>query len=532
MMMRDININELSKHYLSIRESKNDAIITSDKSKTILSWNIGAQNLFGYSENEVIGKSISIIIPERYKLAHEKGMDSLIAGGKPRVIGAAVELSGLHKKGHEFPIELTLGLWSDGEEMYFSGIIRDISVRKKNELIIKDQAEELEKEKFALEIENQRFITISQSEKDAIITSDNEKLIHSWNKGAEMIFGYARENVIGLPISIIIPEKYRKLHDAGMDRMINGGSPQVIGKTLELSGLHKDGHEFPIELTLGTWNYQNKIFFSGIIRDITGRKKAEIAIQREKNKSDELLKNILPEETIKELKENGYVQSKYFPEASIMFTDIVGFTGIAENKKAKELVSGLNMMFTHFDKIVRRRGLEKIKTIGDSYMCAGGVPGSSHTHAVDCVLAAIQFLTYIRSEKNLLNCKIRIGIHTGSVMGGVVGDWKYTYDIWGDSVNIASRMESSGLPDKINISESTYQIVKEFFQCDFRGKIKAKNKGMMSMYRVRKIHKELSIDDQGRSPNEAFFEKYNKLALESIHRHPSFTTIHSEKALT
>ena len=101
-------------------------------------------------------------------------------------------------------------------------------------------------------------------------------------------------------------------------------------------------------------------------------------------------------------------------------------------------------------------------------MCAGGVPVSNITHAIDCVLAAIQFLSYIRSEKNLLKCSIRIGIHSGPVMGGVVEDWKYTYDIWGDSVNIASRMESSGLPDKINISERTYELVKDFFQCDFR----------------------------------------------------------------
>ena len=501
----------LSKHYLAISQSKNDAIITSDKSKVILSWNQGAQNLFGYTESEVLGKLISKIIPDRFKAAHDEGMEGIINGKPPRVIGNAVELFGLHKDGHEFPIELTLGKWSSGDEMYFSGIIRDISRRKRNELLIAEQAKQLKKEKIELEIENQRFITVSQSELDAIITSDENKMINSWNRGAENIFGYLREEVIGKPISVIIPEKYKKLHDDGMDQVIMGAQPKVIGKTVELSGLHKNGKEFPVELTLGSWKSHDKVFFSGIIRDISERKEAERIIQKEKNKSENLLKNILPMEVIEELKIKGSVKPRYFPAITVLFTDIVGFTKITEKFDVEELVSGLNHMFTKFDKIVKTRSLEKIKTIGDAYMCAGGVPIQNTTHAIDSILAAIQFLTYIRSRENKLNCQIRIGIHTGPVMGGIVGSWKYTYDIWGDSVNIAARMEASGLPNKINVSEDTYKLIKDFFECDFRGKMEAKNKGLMAMYRLRKIHKHLSVDGLGKTPNNLFYQEYNKL---------------------
>lgn len=509
-----MKIEELGKQYLAISQSLNDAIITSDKTKKILSWNIGAQNLFGYLEAEVIGKPISIIIPDKFKHAHNEGMEGAINGQPPRVIGKTVELSGLHKDGHEFSIELTLGKWSSGDEMYFSGIIRDITLRKNIELLIAKQAEELKKEKLELEIGSQRFITISQSEQDAIITSDEEKLIHSWNKGAEKIFGYSREEVIGKPISLIIPDQYKKMHEDGMDRMIGGGNPKLIGKTVELTALHKTNKEFPIELTLGHWSSGNKNFFSGIIRDISDRKESERIIQEEKRKADELLKNILPVEVIDELKIKGSVKSKYFPEASILFTDIVGFTKITEEIEVEALVSGLNRMFTRFDQIVKNRGLEKIKTIGDAYMCAGGIPVHNVSHAIDCVLTAIQFLSYIRSVENRLKCQIRIGIHTGPVMTGVVGEWKYTYDIWGDSVNVASRMESSGLPNKINISENTYHMVKNFFECDFRGDIKAKNKGSMGMYTVKGIKKSLSVDRQGKKIGKLFFEEYNKFKLQ------------------
>lgn len=299
--------------------------------------------------------------------------------------------------------------------------------------------------------------------------------------------------------------------------MIRGAPPRVIGKTVEVMGLHKSGREFPVELTLGSWRAQDRIFFSGIIRDVSERKKAEAALKEEKNKTEDLLKNILPLESIEELKTQGFVRAKHFPEASILFTDIVGFTKIAEQNGAEELVSGLNEMFGRFDRIVKRRGLEKIKTIGDAYMCAGGIPTPNKTHAIDCVLAAIQFIHYARSVENRLKCSIRVGIHSGPVMGGIVGEWKYTYDIWGDAVNVAARMESSGLANRINISESTYRLVRYFFECESRGQIAAKHKGELKMYKIRRIKKDFSVDGLGLIPNELFFNKYQALRGHASH---------------
>ena len=367
---------------------------------------------------------------------------------------------------------------------------------------------------------SKRYLTISQSEKDAIITSDKDKTIQSWNLGAEKIFGYQQDEVLDKSIEILIPERYRARHDEGMTRILRGGEERVIGKTVELTALHKDGREFPIELTLGFWQSENETFFSAIIRDITERKESERLIQLEKKKADNLLQNILPSDVIHELKQKGKVQSKHYPDVTVLFTDIVGFTRITETYEADKLVSELNIMFSHFDKIVKRRGLEKIKTIGDSYMCAGGIPLKNNTHAVDAVLAAIQMLMIIKakrkerpeSEKDFWN--IRLGIHSGPVMAGVVGEWKYTYDIWGDTVNVASRMESSGLPGFINISQNTYQLVQDFFDCLVRNKIDVKNKGEMEMYVISGIKKELSIDNKGRKPNNLFYDQYKRMKLQ------------------
>jgi class 3 adenylate cyclase len=235
-------------------------------------------------------------------------------------------------------------------------------------------------------------------------------------------------------------------------------------------------------------------------------------VELEKEKSEKLLLNILPEEVADELKLNGEVKPVYFESISVMFTDFKGFTQIAEGMSAEGLIKELDACFTQFDKISHQYRLEKLKTIGDSYMCAGGIPRVNVTHAFDCCLAAIEiqdFIDLLRTMKKLKNIpywELRLGIHTGSVMAGVVGEKKFAYDVWGDTVNIASRMESSGTPGRINISEQTYQIVKTRFECEYRGKVNAKNKGEIDMYYLNRIKPEFSRDGLGRSPNEKFWE--------------------------
>lgn len=219
-------------------------------------------------------------------------------------------------------------------------------------------------------------------------------------------------------------------------------------------------------------------------------RKTNILIEEEKNRSDTLLLNILPEETARELKQNGKVQAKKFESVTVLFTDFEGFTKIAESLEPEKLIKSIDYYFNKFDEISTKYGLEKIKTIGDSYMCAGGLPIVNKTHAKDAILAAIEIIDLVKKGKNaqndLTHFEIRIGIHTGPLVAGIVGLKKWQYDIWGDTVNIASRMESSGEVGKVNISEATYNLVNDEDELQFesRGKIAIKNKGAISMYFV------------------------------------------------
>jgi class 3 adenylate cyclase len=216
-------------------------------------------------------------------------------------------------------------------------------------------------------------------------------------------------------------------------------------------------------------------------------------LRLEKKKSDDLLLNILPEEVAEELKTKGNAEAKQFNEVTVMFTDFKNFTQISEKLSPTELVNEIHTCFKAFDNIITKHNIEKIKTIGDSYMCVGGLPVINATNAVDVVNAAIEIQQFMqqhlnqRKTENKEPFEIRIGVHTGSVVAGIVGVKKFAYDIWGDTVNTASRMESSGEAGKVNISGSTYELVKDKFVCTHRGKISAKGKGEIDMYFVESI---------------------------------------------
>ena len=213
-------------------------------------------------------------------------------------------------------------------------------------------------------------------------------------------------------------------------------------------------------------------------------------IKKGKKLSDELLLNILPFSIAEELKTKGNAESKLIDKVTVLFTDFKGFTQLSEQFTPQELVAEINECFSAFDQIMHRHNVEKIKTIGDSYMAAGGLPTSNKTHAEDVIEAALEIQQYMtaykkaREDAGKLFFEIRIGVHSGPVVAGIVGIRKFAYDIWGDTVNTASRMESSGEVGKVNVSESTYTLTQDKFNFTYRGKIAAKGKGEISMYFV------------------------------------------------
>ncbi len=232
-----------------------------------------------------------------------------------------------------------------------------------------------------------------------------------------------------------------------------------------------------------------------LYRRIVYMRKAKKTIEYEKDRSDKLLLNILPEEIAEELKEKGRAEAKRFEQVSILFTDFKEFTQIAEKLNAEELVGEINSCFKKFDAICAKFGIEKIKTIGDAYMAAGGLPVPNKDSVRNTVLAGLEMAACMisrkmeRDKEGKIFFEMRVGIHTGAVIAGIVGDTKFQYDLWGDTVNTASRMENTGKTGKVNISQSTYEIIKDdpVFRFQSRGKIKAKGKGDVNMWFVEKV---------------------------------------------
>jgi len=212
--------------------------------------------------------------------------------------------------------------------------------------------------------------------------------------------------------------------------------------------------------------------------------------RKEKDRSDELLLNILPEETARELINTGITTARQYADVTVLFCDIVGFTKVAELLTAQELVKEIDTYFRAFDDIIGEHGMEKIKTVGDAYVAVGGMPLHNEASAKDVVNAAIAMLKKVqdlglqRKAENRPAFELRVGLHTGSVVAGVVGSKKFQFDIWGDAVNVAARMEQNSEPGKINVSDVTYETIKNDFTCVARGKIEAKNKGLIEMFFV------------------------------------------------
>ncbi len=252
--------------------------------------------------------------------------------------------------------------------------------------------------------------------------------------------------------------------------------------------------------------------------------KSESALDLERGKnakrhqeSEKLLLNILPAPIAAELKAAGRAEPQLYEKVTVLFTDFVGFTSIAEKLSAKELVGELDRCFSYFDSVAEKYGLEKLKTIGDAYMAAGGIPVVNTTHPFDCALAALEIQSFmgqmreIKTNQNLPYWELRLGMHVGPLVAGVVGEKKFAYDVWGDTVNTASRMESSGEAGAINLSKDLYEEIKFLFDCEYRGRVAAKNKGEIDMYFLLGLKPKYSVSGLGRVPNGDFKDLYARL---------------------
>ncbi|WP_108517600.1 adenylate/guanylate cyclase domain-containing protein [Bradyrhizobium algeriense] len=233
----------------------------------------------------------------------------------------------------------------------------------------------------------------------------------------------------------------------------------------------------------------------------------------EKSESERLLLNILPASIAAELKASSRVKPRFFDLATVIFIDFSGFTRIVETMEPASVIDQLDQHFTRFDDIIAKHRLEKLKTIGDAYLAVGGVPEPNRSHAMDAALCALQIMDHMtklnrqREKLHLPAWHARIGINTGPVIAGVVGKHKFTYDIWGNTVNVAERVEASGVPGRITISEATWQHIKGRFETEPRGAVEVKHKGLVNMYFLNRVKPEFASDPAGTMPNEGFWKK-------------------------
>gem|GEM_PF-2438258 len=365
------------------------------------------------------------------------------------------------------------------------------------------------------QLSNERMKQILDSALDGVISMDQSGFVTTWNPQAEKIFGWTSEEVIGNKLSdYIIPPEYRVSHEKGLQRFMTTGEYKVLHSRIEITAIRKDEVIIPVELTILPIKTENTYSFSAFIRDISDRKKAEdlmknynkslreevskqtqeLAVKNDElilanRETERLLDTILPKSISHRLKNGEHTIAEKFPHTTILFADLAGFTEYAKSSDPVKIVRLLSSIFTEFDTIAERYGLEKIKTIGDAYMVASGIPEYQEHHAYLIAKFAIDCFQWFDKymEKEGLGLQMRIGIHTGETVAGVIGTKKIAYDVWGDVVNTASRMESHGSPGKIHISKEMKSALEEYegeFSFASRGMIYLKGKGEMETFFV------------------------------------------------
>jgi class 3 adenylate cyclase/HAMP domain-containing protein len=317
-------------------------------------------------------------------------------------------------------------------------------------------------------------------------------------------------SILSLLVAIAIAVQVYRRTTHGLDRLKQGAESIRNGDTAPRIAVQSDDELGEIADSFN--NITDALHTSQVRMAQLDEELAQCSakIEEQRQIADSLLLNILPVKVADEFRSKGSVEPKYLEDATIIFTDFVGFSSFTEKLAAEDLVKMLDEYFSAFDEITSRYGLEKLKTIGDSYMCAGGLPERNPSHPVDAVMAAMEMVRTVTERRGMDSQRswaIRIGIHTGHLIAGIVGKQKFAYDIWGESVNYASRLESCSEPNRIALSAQTYSRTKDFFECEKQIKVLAKDSQQLELYFVNGFLPSLT-DDFKQIPPPAFLRRY------------------------
>lgn len=432
------------------RDLKTDASLIEDIKKQI---QIETKSL------EVFKNSKKYVVPEYYTLTHESLYEAYNAIGD-----------------YEKALQYLQKKIENNEEIYGEKKMKSLSdLQSQTELANERARIKLEEETKRVQLQKEielKALRFEFEKKQAAAKTDEERkrlLLEEDLRRKEIQFKFDQEQQ-----AVLL--KYNQEKNIAR---INQEKKDVIAKAdLESSKTQKNMWAIGAGLSLLLFG------FAGF--SYNQKRKDNKKIAEEKQKSDDLLLNILPFEVAEELKEKGKTSAKHFDEVSVLFTDFVNFTANSERIGVQEVLNELNICFTEFDSIMEKYNLEKIKTIGDAYLAVSGLPIPNDRHAKNAVNASLEILSYIQQRKkdNPNALDIRIGIHSGPIIAGIVGVKKFAYDIWGDTVNTAARMEQNSALGKLNVSEATYNLIKNDFTFEYRGKIETKGKGALEMYFV------------------------------------------------
>lgn len=468
--------------YRELVESGNSIIVKLDTQGKITFFNEFAQKFFGFSEGEIVGKSpVGIIVNQNEAVENSLAKMIIEIGNNPEFYQQN-EIEHIRKNGEKVWVSWSNKMLLDANNK-FIGIIAigtDITERRKAELAIQKLNEELE----IRVAERTATLAATEAELRGLFAAMTDVILIVDSQGYFLKIVSTNPALLFKPLSEQVGKTLHELlpkaeADICFTSIKNALATQ---KTINFEySLYINNQQVWFSANISPLSEEKVIW---VARDISDRKKSEVELRLAKERSEQLLLNILPQPIAERLKEDSSVIAESFNEVTIMFADIVGFTSLSTKLQPIELVNLLNEIFSTFDQLVEELGLEKIKTIGDAYMVAGGLPIPRSDHAEAIADLALTMLNVMQQFQSNLNeeLQIRIGINTGIVVAGVIGKKKFIYDLWGDAVNVASRMESHGIPGYIQVTEATYQKLKHKYIFEKREEIHVKGKGKMTTY--------------------------------------------------